>query len=928
MLVERSDEFDRLQASFVDCQGGKGRVVLVTGGPASGKTELLHVISEHVADSGALLLSAAGASAEKTLWMGVVDQLLGSARSLAQASDQRASSRTSAGETLEEDASGSVMSMRDARVAQEVHSMVLELAAVQPVVIVVDDIQFADSSSMHVLAYIIRRMRSARVLVVLTEWSRPHLSWPWFRAELTRSRYQLIKLAPLSPQGVEELMRGRLADEAAAHATAVHEASGGNPLLVHALIDDHRSNGGVVTDDEGRLRVGPAFRHAVLACLYHCLDLLDVARAVAILGADASPKLVALLMGVDPEFVSQALDAFTEAGLFNGDSFRQPVAEAALLDSVAPATCARMHHRAAELLHQHGASSGVVANHLLAAKEPYAPWAFHALKDAADEALAVDDTDLAVRLLTAALRGCADDRERVSVTTALARVESRVNPAAAALRLESLGDALFDGDLSGRDAVTVVRHLLWQGKLEQLTKVLTRLRSSWGPADAQIEAEIEIACQGVFGTLCGSMGQGGAQDRATRISTRPSGNPWTQAASTLTAGFYGGITEEVVNNAQYLLDSGTVGDSSLEMLATALFTLTYADELDCATTWCEVLLGQAVRRQAPAWQAILGSVHADIAFRQGDLKTADARARAALELLPAQAWGVFAGLPLSTLVLANSAMGNFGAAEEVLRQTVPSSMFQTVFGLRYLHARGEHWLQTGRLLSAYSDFHMCGTLMAQWNMDAPPVVPWRSKLAEVHVRLGCDKTARDLVTEQLGRTGALSTRTRGLSLIVLASSSDLRKRPGLLREAVDLLQKCGDGLGLARALADLSQVHHELGDFGRARMLAHRAGQHAKACHADLIMAQLVRSGVFGHDEPLDEQAGAVPLLSEAECRVATLAALGHTNREIGERLYVTPSTVEQHLTRVYRKLNVEGRKNLPAKLSVNLLADPVTEGA
>ena len=38
---------------------------------------------------------------------------------------------------------------------------------------------------------------------------------------------------------------------------------------------------------------------------------------------------------------------------------------------------------------------------------------------------------------------------------------------------------------------------------------------------------------------------------------------------------------------------------------------------------------------------------------------------------------------------------------------------------------------------------------------------------------------------------------------------------------------------------------------------------------------------------------------------MATLAAAGHTNREISEKLFVTISTVEQHLTRIYRKLNV-----------------------
>jgi hypothetical protein len=47
--------------------------------------------------------------------------------------------------------------------------------------------------------------------------------------------------------------------------------------------------------------------------------------------------------------------------------------------------------------------------------------------------------------------------------------------------------------------------------------------------------------------------------------------------------------------------------------------------------------------------------------------------------------------------------------------------------------------------------------------------------------------------------------------------------------------------------------------------------------------------------------------LTTAECRVA---AIGHTNREIAAKLFVTASTVEQHLTRVYRRTKVISRRD------------------
>jgi DNA-binding CsgD family transcriptional regulator len=49
--------------------------------------------------------------------------------------------------------------------------------------------------------------------------------------------------------------------------------------------------------------------------------------------------------------------------------------------------------------------------------------------------------------------------------------------------------------------------------------------------------------------------------------------------------------------------------------------------------------------------------------------------------------------------------------------------------------------------------------------------------------------------------------------------------------------------------------------------------------------------------------------------RVASLAADGHTNREIAQALFVTPKTIETHLRHIYRKLGISGRQELSASL-------------
>jgi DNA-binding CsgD family transcriptional regulator len=99
-------------------------------------------------------------------------------------------------------------------------------------------------------------------------------------------------------------------------------------------------------------------------------------------------------------------------------------------------------------------------------------------------------------------------------------------------------------------------------------------------------------------------------------------------------------------------------------------------------------------------------------------------------------------------------------------------------------------------------------------------------------------------------------------------------------------------------------------------MMAHRATQEARACHAELPAEQLPGNRADDTVEPSAELDGTAAL-SDAERRVAALASLGYTNREISRRLHVTVSTVEQHLTRVYRKLNVKNRTDLPADFSL-----------
>jgi DNA-binding NarL/FixJ family response regulator len=89
----------------------------------------------------------------------------------------------------------------------------------------------------------------------------------------------------------------------------------------------------------------------------------------------------------------------------------------------------------------------------------------------------------------------------------------------------------------------------------------------------------------------------------------------------------------------------------------------------------------------------------------------------------------------------------------------------------------------------------------------------------------------------------------------------------------------------------------------------------AVECGADLLAArahdELVTAGARPRRDPIESRS----TLTASELRVARMAAEGLTNREIAQALFLTEKTIEVHLTRVYRKLDIQSRSQLARAL-------------
>jgi DNA-binding CsgD family transcriptional regulator len=897
LLVGRDDEIKALVGLLAEAERGNGAVAVVRGGIASGKTALLHGFAAAAEAAGALVLAAAGSRAEHTLPLGVIGQILHDAPLSPHDATRIADLLRHTGRASWQ--AGDI----GPDVVHELGMVLFGLAERGPVVIGIDDVEYVDRASLRCLLFLIWRIRSAQMLIVLNKCVVPEPPLV-FEVEVLRLPHcRHLALSPLTLDMVHDVLDALLNREVARRfATAAYTVTGGNPLLVHALAEDHLAAGPTGIEESAGVAAGEAFQRAVLACLYsRTPELTRIARAIAVLDTLASASTVGRLVGLEPQAVEQAVGALTAAGLLDSYAFRHPAARAAVLHDLTTSGDADLHRRAAALLYGDGAPAATVADLLVVAGTVDGHWAIPPLLQAAEQALVSGQAATAVDYLRLANLAGGDEEQRIAVTAMLARAEWRLDPAVALRHADFLTNALRRGLLRGRHAFMPIRHLMWQGRVAEALSILDSLAEMADRLDPVTLAELRSAQLWVelsyppFGAA--SPGPQRERDSDQPIASSP--------LMAVLGRRRGGPTG--IDAAQRILQRERLDDATIGSKIAALVTLIYASRTDEADACCESLIEEAAARGAPTWQALFLGIRSEIAVRRGDLMLTEAYAREALRRLPLNSWGVAIGRPMGSLLLALTFRGAYEEAAELLAVPMPNPMFDTRVGLHYLYARGHYYLATGRPSAALGNFRACAELMAKWGLDQPIVVScWRNGAADAHLQLA--HPAREAGPEQLRHVAPREWRTRGVSLSSLAAASDLDQRARLLADAVDALQESGDQLQLAHALVDVGLACQAMGETERANGLLRQAHEIAEAWHAGSLLRRLA--------PPEPWQPADVHVLSDAELRVATLAAEGHTNREIARRLSITASTVEQHLTRVYRKLKVSRRWDLPKRLS------------
>ncbi|XVV09963.1 LuxR C-terminal-related transcriptional regulator [Actinoplanes sp. CA-131856] len=671
-----------------------GAVLLVSGPVGVGKTALLQAMVARAGHQGGWCFVVTGSARERDHPFGVMDRMIQSMR----------------GAGMADPFPGGLDSGEDFfAMMDRVAATVRDFARGQTLLVGIDDVHFADEQSLRGLSYLIRRVESSRVVVVLNESTSYEREMAGLWAEMLHLPFcRRVRLAPLGAADVAEQLRERFgAIPGRAFAQFCADVSGGIPLLLHALIDDLATG-----SDPAAGEPGGNFRQAVLRSLHRCAPgTTTVGEAVAVLGDHATTELVAELAGVDVALAEDGIRDLREMGLLGWDWFRHPRTRAAALAGIPFPERPAMHSRAAELLRESGAPAGAVAEHLIAAQDGVrAPWRVAILCEAAREAMAAGDVDSATSRLRHAVAASSGEEQRARTGVLLADAQWHADPGRAARRLDELVRDARAGLLAGTEVATAISHLRWLGDFPTADELL-RLTGVEASSLAQLWAR--------FGPAGGDR-DGGGRDSHDEAGTPVLARP-VAAAGFLSAAAGLALDGEPAHRSDRR-PAGPPPGAPLTPSLDALVELVRDGRLDEAVSLGDRLRKEESIHRVPMRRAMIEAIEAVAVMRAGDSATALARAREVFDAVAPAAWGVVVGLPLSVAIRAATDLGDISLARSYLAVPVPPAMFETPFALPYLLALGWYHLAMGDAGSALRYTRSGLELVTRWGVDPAVVV--------------------------------------------------------------------------------------------------------------------------------------------------------------------------------------------------------------
>lgn len=915
LLLERDAELGRVDAVVDAVAGGAGRILVVEGPAGIGKTRLLDAAGQRARAAGLRPLAARASEVEREYAFGLARALFEPALATRGTAELLAGpARLAAPVIIVGEPAG------PAGIAERLHGLywlAANLADHDPLVLIVDDAHWADEPSLRALAYLAHRIADLPIgLVVAARPEAGETAAGLLAAMRAEPVATVLRPGPLTRAGSDALVRTRFPAPPPEFCAACHEACGGNPMLLLALLDALAE---VAPDDVGVAAVHERAPAIVATSVLPRLRRLPpaaaaVARAVAILGPDAELRHVAALAGLDHDQAAEAADRLVMAGLLTHGrpmSFAHPLVAQVVADHTTPGERHHGHLGAARRLHAEGADPERVAGHLMVIERLGDPWVVAVLREAARSALRKGAPSTAVAYLRRAVAEPPGPATRADTRIELGTAQLAVS---ASDGFATLSEALaLAPDAATHARVALVASRAARSVSDFRTAALFLAGSEDRLDELGADLRFQAESEAVFVRWMDPARRAEMSERARALEHRAAAGGAAGANVLLVLAFDALMSgapaaDRAADLARRAVDAAhDLEEPALGMVAAAINVLLALDRVAPARATLDRAIDVARHRGSLLQLGEATTMRAMLSHRLGMVPDAEADARLADRIAEEAAGPSARRWTVAWLVRCLVERGELAEAEDVLHRSAVRANLSVL-----LEARGHLRAGQGRAEEALADLLAAGSRAAR-QLDHPGLVLWRPAAASVLRQLGRLGEARDLADEAVllarrfaaPRALGMALRARGL----VDDSADT------LLEAVDVLATTPARLEHARARVDLGAALRRSNRRSDARKHLEHGMHEAHACGADALVARAREELVACGARPRRPATTGWDALTPSERRIVQLARDGLSNREIAQTLFVTTKTVETHLGAAYRKLGVTRRAELAAAL-------------
>ena len=476
VLVRRDEELAVLEDALLAARRGESGFVMVSGDAGIGKTRLITELAGSARKLGGTVLWGSCSEAELSLPYLPFVEAIGNylaAQDVATVGERLGPARRELAQLFPQLSDGTQPEPAGdpAQAKLRLFEAVVALLAVaserRPLLLVVDDIHWADESTRELLDHLSRRVTGLGALLVVTyradELHRRHPLAPVLQSWRRSGLAETVKLEPLAPDGVAEMIRVMF-DAPAVEAdlrTVMFDRSEGNPFVLEEMLKEAIERGDIVRTDMGwerrslgDLEIPETVRDTILLRLQRLHEEhTTILQAAAALGRSFDYPTLLTVSGADAGAVNEALEAAMGQQLIEEHPeapgayrWRHALTQEAIYTDMVTPRRQQLHSRAADALTAQASMRSVdVAHHLLGAARfaEAVPMCLRSA-DEAERAIAYGD---AVAVLERVLPHVTDPLERARALCAIGRLSwFNGQPAAAAQfliegveGLESLG---------------------------------------------------------------------------------------------------------------------------------------------------------------------------------------------------------------------------------------------------------------------------------------------------------------------------------------------------------------------------------------------------------------------------------------------------------------------------------------------------------